>query len=118
MAEYPDHRRQDVELFQDLFADAAEFVAAAADLFLVGKIMDDLDPGQIFGQGLAARLIAGVRRDDHRFPAPVPRAGRTAAAGAWSSQPATSRFSLRRAHGAVAPSGARSAAGADPAYPG
>ena len=69
VAQHLDAGRDDIELFAHLFPDPAQFTAAAAGLLLLGQIMDDLYPGQLRRQPLAAWLFAIMRlhRDPGRF---------------------------------------------------
>ena len=64
--------RDVIELFGDLFTDAAQAGPAGADLLVLGQIVDDFDARQMIRQGFAPTLGLGVGQnfDDghcHRF---------------------------------------------------
>ena len=63
--------RAEIQLLGDLLADALERRAVArADLLSLGQIVNDLDPGQIGSELLAAALRPLMGRDRDRLPAP------------------------------------------------
>jgi hypothetical protein len=64
MADHPDFGRNDVRLFTDFFADAAQPAAAGAGFFILGQVMDDLHARQVFGKRLAAGFLAAVLGND------------------------------------------------------
>ncbi len=60
-------RRNDIELFAGVFADAREPAAAGTGLLLLGQIVLDTHPREVVRQRLAPAALARMGGDGHRL---------------------------------------------------